>query len=74
MKTQAKFCVCCTKVSTFFSAAPVLSLIPSVGPSRNTKTLFFRLSVCDHKASLKLQSYHDKASLKLQSYHLKNHH
>ena len=28
-----------------FSTAPVLSLIPSVGPSTNTENLFFQLSV-----------------------------
>ena len=38
--------LCFTKVNTsFFSAAPVLSLILSVGPSPNTKKLFFQLLV-----------------------------
>ena len=40
--TQAKFCICFTKINTkLFSDAPVLSLIPSVGPSPNTTKLFF---------------------------------
>ena len=43
---KAKFCICCTKVNTdFFSDASVLSLISSVGPSPNTKKLFFWLLV-----------------------------
>ena len=45
MYTEAKFCVCFTKINTkFFSGTPKLPLIPKVSPSANTKKLFLRLS------------------------------
>ena len=37
-----------------FSAATLLSLIPSVGPSPNNKKLFFQLSVWDDKLLLSI--------------------
>ena len=39
MQTQTNFCLCFTKV-IFFSVTPILSLIPLVGLSPNTKSFF----------------------------------
>ena len=46
MQTFVKVCICFTKANTnFSSASPILSLIPLVGRSPNTKWFLFRLSV-----------------------------
>ena len=48
MQTQAKICVCFTKlILNFFSGKPKLPLIPKVGPSHSTKKLFLGLLAWD---------------------------
>ena len=44
MCTQRQFCLCLAKTNTkLFSAALILPLISTVGPSPNTKNLFLQL-------------------------------
>ena len=48
MQTEAKFCLCFTKINTklilnVFSAAPIVTLISSVGHLPNTKKLFLQV-------------------------------
>ena len=47
IQTRAKFCLRFTKIDTklFFSGAPILPLISSVGPSPKIKKLSWLLSV-----------------------------
>ena len=59
---------CFTKVKTiFFSAAPILSLIPKGGPSSNTKKFFFRLSISDGEvlSTPKLRTFPEESISKL---------
>ena len=53
-----KFLICFFKVNTnLFSAAPVLSLISWVGPSPNTKNLFFSIIIMRWWAIINSKNY-----------------
>ena len=68
MKTQAKLCLCFTKINKiFFSGAPKLPLMPKVSLSPKIKKSFLRLSVRDDEllSTPNIIIFPAKSSLKL---------
>ena len=68
MQTEAKFCLCLTKINVnFFCGAPKLILVTKIFPSRKITKLFLRLSLSDDELSSapNVMRFLAKLSLKL---------